>query len=171
MSKVILLTGEPGVGKTTLMRRVIGMIGHPAGGFYTREIRSGKQRVGFEIVTLDGKTGLLAHVDIPSKKRISRYGVDTTALEKIAIPAIMSAADNNAIVVIDELGPMEFFSEIFCQTVFKILQGNATVLASIVKRPTPISERIKSLPGIIQVEVTRQNRDHLAEWIRDKISS
>jgi nucleoside-triphosphatase len=169
MGKVLLLTGDPGIGKTTLIRHVVESLGQPVGGFYTQEIRQGKQRKGFEIVTLDGQRGLLAHVDIHGQRRISRYGVNTTALEEVAIPTILKAVNDHAIVIIDELGPMEFCSKIFCQTVLKILQGDSSVLGSIVKRHTPFSDRIKSLPEVMLVEVTRHNRDHLVKQIRKQL--
>ena len=39
MMKNILLTGRPGCGKTTLIKRVVEELALPAGGFYTEEIR------------------------------------------------------------------------------------------------------------------------------------
>ncbi|MQL86561.1 hypothetical protein Taro_019088, partial [Colocasia esculenta] len=63
--KCFLVTGPPGVGKTTLVMRVLESLraSHPdlrVRGFYTREVREGSQRVGFEVVTLDGRRGPLA---------------------------------------------------------------------------------------------------------------
>ncbi|KAK9284190.1 hypothetical protein L1049_023359 [Liquidambar formosana] len=63
--KCFLVTGPPGVGKTTLIMRVFESlkISNPSlkvQGFYTREIREASERVGFEVVTLDGRKGPLA---------------------------------------------------------------------------------------------------------------
>ena len=74
MNRVILLTGRPGSGKTTLIWRVLARLTKPAGGFYTQEIRESGRRVGFEIITLDGERDTLAHVNINSEHRISKYG-------------------------------------------------------------------------------------------------
>ena len=60
--KHLLITGRPGVGKTTLIKRLIPAL-PPAGGFYTEEIRSCGERVGFKIVTLAGEEGILAQKD------------------------------------------------------------------------------------------------------------
>jgi nucleoside-triphosphatase THEP1 len=47
----VLLTGEPGVGKTTLIVRILGVIQNlRAAGFYTREIRQGSIRKGAGII-------------------------------------------------------------------------------------------------------------------------
>ncbi|HCG98499.1 MAG TPA: hypothetical protein DE036_01420, partial [Actinobacteria bacterium] len=58
--KNIFITGKPGTGKTTLIIDLIKELGLDAGGFYTREVREAGKRVGFDIHTLDDKTGALA---------------------------------------------------------------------------------------------------------------
>ena len=61
----LLLTGVPGVGKTTIVSKVAaGLSGRRNRGFVTDEIREGERRVGFEIRTFGGKTRTLAHVDL-----------------------------------------------------------------------------------------------------------
>lgn len=54
-----------GVGKTTLVKKVCDKLeemNFECQGFYTEEIREDGQRVGFDVVTLDGKRGPLARV-------------------------------------------------------------------------------------------------------------
>jgi nucleoside-triphosphatase len=91
VNQKILLTGHPGCGKTTLIKRVVKQLGLAAGGFYTEEIRRRGQRVGFKIVTLDGEEAVLAHVDFNTKQRVGRYGLDLHALESIGTEAICVA--------------------------------------------------------------------------------
>lgn len=70
MRKHIFVTGQPGVGKSTLIQRVLHQLQLPAGtatGFYTEEVRSGSERVGFDVVTLDGHKGVLSRVDAARK--------------------------------------------------------------------------------------------------------
>ena len=58
----LLLTGVPGVGKTTVVKRVAAALaGQKIAGFYTEEVRERGQRVGFRIVTLEGEQATLAH--------------------------------------------------------------------------------------------------------------
>ena len=83
MAAVYLLTGSPGTGKTTLIRQAIAKSKVNAGGFYTEELRSNRIRQGFKIVTLDGQEAVLAHIEISSPYRVSKYGVDVEALEDI----------------------------------------------------------------------------------------
>jgi nucleoside-triphosphatase len=60
-----------------------------AEGFYTSEIRKGKERVGFEIISLDGKRGILAHKDLKSKFKVSKYGVNIEDLDRIGTESIL----------------------------------------------------------------------------------
>jgi len=86
MKQVYLLTGRPGVGKTSLIKQVVMQIEGKAGGFYTEEIRSRGVREGFKLVPLDGESVILAHVDIHSPYRVGKYGVDIDGLERIGVP-------------------------------------------------------------------------------------
>ncbi len=167
MVKTVLLTGSPGCGKTTLIRRLIPRLNVPIGGFYTQEIRQGGKRgdrLGFEIVTLNGQRGVLAHVSIHSPQRIGKYGVDIQTLERLAITSIRDAVVHGKLAIIDEIGPMEMLSPSFCQAVLEAIK-NTHVLGSITKRSTPFSDTVKAIPGVIVIEVHSQNRDSLLEYI------
>jgi len=171
MGKTILLTGFPGCGKTTLIRRVLARLSIPAGGFYTQEVRDSGVRVGFELVTLDGRRGLLAHVDNLSTNRVGKYGVDLSALDDIGVGAIQAAIEEESLVVIDEIGPMEIFSAAFRHIVIEALEGETTVLGTIVKRSVPFADVVRQKPQVRLVEVEPGTRDNLVEqliqYIRD----
>jgi len=98
MKKHILLTGKPGVGKTTVIKKIVPLLGVDAGGFYTEEIRVMDRRMGFRIVTLDGKDGILAHVDCNSNYKVGKYRVDLDSFEKVAIPALEKAVKDKSII-------------------------------------------------------------------------
>jgi nucleoside-triphosphatase len=73
----VLLTGPPGCGKTTVVRRVAQALGGlRRAGFYSQEVRERGQRAGFEIVGLGGQRCLLAYGDGHSQLRVGRYGVE-----------------------------------------------------------------------------------------------
>jgi nucleoside-triphosphatase len=167
MRKIILLTGRPGSGKTTLIRRVLERFEGQAAGFYTQEIREEGERKGFEIITLDGQHAALAHVDIRSAQRLGKYHLDLGALERLAVPALRSASQRGALVVIDEIGPMELRSVLFRQAVTDVLESLSSVLGSIVQRSLPFSDEIKRRSDVHLVEVTPSNRDALVDQILD----
>ncbi|MCD4687169.1 MAG: NTPase [Anaerolineae bacterium] len=159
----ILLTGDPGCGKTTLIRRVITQLDNAMGGFYTQEIRIDGNRRGFKMITLDGEEGILAHVDIAGPPRVSRYGVDVAALEAIGLASVRRALTSTGLIVIDELGPMEFFSAAFQQVVLAALDSDQRVLGTIVKRSTPFGDQIKARSDVTLITVYPNNRNALVD--------
>jgi len=165
MTKNLLLTGNPGCGKTTLIRRVVARLGCPIGGFYTEEIREGSTRLGFKVITFDGHEGILAHVGVDSPLRVGKYGVDLKALETVGVASVRHALSETALVVIDEIGPMELFSQAFCQVVLDALDSECVVFGSIVKRSKPFSDQIKARPDVTVIEVYRGNRDMLVDRV------
>jgi nucleoside-triphosphatase len=92
----LLLEGRPGIGKTTVARRLLQLLqeaGVPAGGFTTAELRTGGRREGFLVEAASGAHALLAHVDLPGPPRVGRYGVDLAAFDRVALPAPAHTTD------------------------------------------------------------------------------
>jgi len=163
----ILITGKPGVGKTTLIRKLIEELNLDAGGFYTQEMRIGGRRVGFKIITLDGEESILAHVDIKSPYRVSKYGVNLEGLEKVGVESIWRALEENDIVVIDEIGKMELFSPRFKEAVNSALNSDKIVLATILLAPNPYTDKIKRRQDVKLFYLTQENRGKIKEEIKD----
>ena len=157
MKTVYLLTGRPGTGKTSLIREVVDVLKGRAGGFYTEEIRAGGTRLGFKLVTLDGQEAVLAHVDIQSRYRVGKYGVDIAGLERVGAPALAEAISRRDVIVIDEIGKMELFSNRFREVALDAIQSDKSVLGTIMLSPHPWADDIKRQPQVRLVEVTRTN--------------
>jgi len=161
MPQVCLLTGRPGTGKTSLIRQVLAGSKVKAGGFYTEEIRSEGIRQGFRLVTLDGQTAILAHVDIRSPHRVSKYGVDIASLEWVGVSALLRATKESSLIVVDEIGKMELFSDNFRKTVFQIINGSKRVLGTIMLNSNPWADEIKRHPRVSLITVTRDNHQQV----------
>jgi nucleoside-triphosphatase len=173
-SPVILLTGRPGIGKTTAIKKIISLLGRErCGGFCTREIRQAGQRSGFEIVTLAGQSDLLATKlpDIPfaGAALFGKYRVNLAAIDRLAVPAMLEAVQQNHIVFIDEIGPMEILSEVFCRAVLEILDSPNPVVGTIVQRPNPFADQVKGHRRVTVRQVTPGNRSRLPEWVYDEL--
>ena len=170
MKRVFLLTGSPGSGKTTAIEKVLSQLSYDAGGFYTEEIREGRRRTGFALITLDGRSGVLAHVRIRGAPRIGKYGVDLSVMEGIAVDCLTRAMVDKDIVIIDEIGPMELLSRRFREVVMQVLESDVIVLGSIAKRRTDFTDAIKRHPNVRVIEIDRTNREQvpedILEWIR-----
>jgi nucleoside-triphosphatase len=171
MKPVYLLTGQPGTGKTTIIKQAVAELKGKAGGFYTEEIRSQGVRQGFRLVTLDGKTAVLAHLYFHSPYRVSKYGVDVESLDKVGVAAIDQAVRERDLVVIDEIGKMELFSAKFRETVLGILKSQKRLLATIMLSPNPCADAIKRQPQVNLVTLTRANYYQVLEELRDWLNA
>ena len=165
MKRVYLLTGRPGTGKTSLIKQAVAKMRGKAGGFYTEEIRSGGIREGFRLVTLDGQEATLAHVNIHSPYRVSKYGVDIDNLDRVGVPALRRAVQQCDLVVIDEIGKMELFSFDFRDAVLQIIGSGKRVLGTIMLNANPWADAIKRQPQVNLVTVTRTNYQDVLEGL------
>ena len=164
----IFLTGVPGIGKTTVVKKVYSRAPHRFVGFWTTEIREGSRRVGFEIITTEGQRALLSHVNINSPYRVGRYRVDVEGFERTVMPLLDRALrEKKRIILVDEIGKMELLSRKFAQWVEKMLDSDVDALATIpIKDVHPIVARIRREFPVI--EVTLKNRDRLPDEIAQK---
>jgi len=105
MKDNILLQGYPGVGKTTVVKKIVAGV-ESAGGFYTEEIREGSTRRGFKIITLEGNQGILAYEGRPSPYRVGKYGVNIEVLESVGVESISDSLEDmgKRLIIIDEIG-------------------------------------------------------------------
>jgi len=171
MKKVCLLSGGPGVGKTTIIKQAIGNLRGKAGGFYTEEIRAGGVRQGFRIVALEGESAILAHIDIKSPHRVSKYGVDVEGLDKVGVSALRQATRECDLVVIDEIGKMELFSPSFREAVMEAIESEKRVLGTIMLSPHPWADEIKRHPDVAVIPVTRINRSQVLQQVLKWVKS
>ncbi|XP_021761510.1 cancer-related nucleoside-triphosphatase homolog isoform X1 [Chenopodium quinoa] len=176
--KCILVSGAPGVGKTTLIIRVLENLralnpNLKVQGFYTREIRQGNERVGFEVVTVNGQRGTLASINNPSPESarwptVGRYRVDIASFDNVALPELQIKEDTD-LFVIDEVGKMELYSSSFFPAVLNLLNSNIPLLATIPiarhGRDIPGVARLRNHPGAIIYTLDPNNRDTYRERV------
>lgn len=165
----ILITGKPGIGKTTVLNRVkeaVEDLSHSVGGVTCLEIRENGRRVGFNIVDVSNdKKGMLAHVKCEGP-HVGKYGVNLKDLNEIGVPAIENAVKSSDYIFIDEIAPMELHSKHFCSAVEAAMDSKKPVIAVIHKRSGhPFVSKIKARDDVSIFEVTHENRDFLDEEI------
>ena len=109
--RVLLLTGNPGVGKTAVLMKTVDALkaeGYTVGGMISREVRESGTRVGFESHDLNsGRRGWLAHVNQKSGPQVGKYHVNIQDLDNVGAEAILAAVENCNVIAIDEIGLME----------------------------------------------------------------
>jgi nucleoside-triphosphatase len=165
---LLLLTGRPGVGKTTVIRAVGQSVRHlrPTG-FYTEEIRADRVRRGFRLATFDGETATMADVDFPPP-HVGKYGVDVAAIDRFAA-MLPAATTQSPICLIDEIGKMECLSKVFVHAMRDLIESDLTIVATVGERGGGFIEEVKRHDDAELWRVTETGRDELparvVRWI------
>ena len=166
----ICIFGDKGVGKTTLILNIAERISSQnIGGFYTKEIREHGQRVGFCVATFSGQSGILSHIKFSAGPSVGKYRVDVPQFEKIAVSGLETALAESSIILIDEIGKMELFSERFRDILPLCFDSEKAMIASVMSRPHPYVDRLKARSDVRLIRVTRENRNKLAFNLIDRI--
>jgi nucleoside-triphosphatase len=171
--RVLLLTGNPGIGKTTVLLKVIEALkvkGYGVGGMVSREVRSCGTRVGFEILDLkSGRRGWLAHVNQKVGPQVGKYRVNLEDLDSVGAEAILRAVKECDVIAIDEIGPMELFSEKFRMAVGKAFESDKLVVGVVHwKARHKLIDDAKAREDAEVYTVTYENRDKIHETIVEK---
>ncbi len=172
MTRILILTGAPGVGKTTVLTKTLDALktkGISFGGMISREVREGNVRVGFEIFDLtNDKRGWLAHVK-GLGPQVGKYHVNLEDLDKVGTNAITQALEKCGAIVIDEIGPMELYSKKFKQAVTQALESKKLVLTVVHgKAKDPLVTQVKRRVDAEIFNVTFSNREKLPELLAGK---
>jgi len=159
-SAKILLTGLPGCGKTTAIMKIIDNLrSDKVAGFYTQEIRQNNIRKGFSWKRLDGAEGRLAHVDIKSRFKVGKYGVDVVGFENSVVPILDAERADVALFVIDEIGKMECFSKKFVAAIRQLFASEKSVLATVAQKGTGLISEVKNCPNTELFNLTSASRE------------
>jgi nucleoside-triphosphatase len=167
--KNLLITGVPGVGKTTLIKKLYEALKdfRPVG-FYTEEIREGGERKGFELISLEGKRGLLSHKHIESPYKVGQYKVDIKSFENF-LESISLSNPYTRLLIIDEIGKMECLSDRFKKLLREALGSGKWVIATIAFKGDGLIAEVKERLDIKLFEITKRNRDFLFSEILKEV--
>jgi len=165
----ILITGIPGVGKTTAIQKVADRLQKMSPvGFYTEEIREKGSRVGFLAIGFDGKNQILSHVQFGGSQRVGRYGVDVKGFEEF-LENLNLLKGQSDFVIIDEIGKMECLSAKFNALIVSLFESRKTILATIAKKGEGLIQRVKNRQDSLTFEINVKNRDKVVDDIIRRI--
>jgi nucleoside-triphosphatase len=168
----ILLTGRPGIGKTTVVLKVASLLKSVAGGFYTEEIREAGRRLGFRVRDVrTGKEGILSQVNFPGPHRVGKYGVDVASFERIGVAALKEALGRKGCILVDEIGKMELCSARFQEAMKLAMDSPNPFLATIPLFSHPFLDGLKNRPDATLIHVTSANRDALPKDLAVRLSA
>ena len=173
MAQTLLLTGRPGVGKTTIIKQVAQVLGERAGGFYTEEIRGPGGRKGFRLVTIPagGREAIVAHHEFRTRNRVGRYGVDVATLDAVGVAALREAAQSRDVIVVDEIGKMELFSGEFRGAMLKAMSSHKILVATVMQHEHDWVTALKRMPQVTLWQVMLSNRSEMPARVMQWIES
>jgi len=164
----LLITGDPGCGKTTLIRRVVERLQGKVAmcGFVTEAVLQAGRRQGFQGKTIDGKVFPLADRNLDSDLQVGPYSVTLEGLESIGL-ASLSPGPETELVVLDEVGKMESFSPAFRAKVAELIVGPTPLLATVAVHGVGFVKKVRQDPRVTLLRMRRRARDgFLGEVLR-----
>jgi len=173
-TKLWLVTGPPGIGKSTLVSKVVYAVrsrGHGVGGCLTKEVRQGRERTGFRLIDLlTGNEAELASVG-GLGPRVGKYRVNITNLSALGAGSLLRAAQGADFIVVDEVGPMELTSPEFRKAVKAcIATGKPMLMVLHESMKDPLMTEITQQPNAKLVELTLHNREVVSKELPAEIS-
>jgi nucleoside-triphosphatase len=159
MTKNILLTGLPGSGKTTVIRKLSEIFKefNPAG-FYTGEIREDGLQTGSFVAPLFGDSRVFSHTTVKSKYAVGRFRVDVKGFDMM-LESVFARDKKTGLYLIDEIGKMECLSKKFCKYIMEFLDSERPVVAAIADKGTGIITEIRKRNDVELHEVNPENHD------------
>ena len=168
MVKNILLTGHPGVGKTTMLKGIINRFAHLAmSGFYTEEIREEGIRLGFKAVAMNGSSAVFAHRNFQTgpEHKVGKYGVNLEALETLVLAQLSPQGKAAHLVIVDEIAKMELLSMPIREGLLQALDSDCPLLGTISLKGTGFIKQVKRRDDVELFKITTENRNVLGEQV------
>jgi len=158
----IFISGQPGCGKTTLVKELIKNYKGSVSGFITEEIRN-NGRIGFKIKDIQTeKEGVLASINLKEGPKVGKYFVNVKDIEEIAIPSLERVA---SIYFIDEIGAMELKSKRFEEMLETALSSDKNIIATLHRNYVNIYKNYGEV-----IWLTRENWNEIFEKIKSRLN-
>jgi nucleoside-triphosphatase THEP1 len=176
-----LLTGAPGIGKTTVVQKTLSLLQNeeddkPGPDGFVMDVNGTGS--GYDLVSLNGKRVPLATAGehdfadpVPvtladgAQLAVDRDAVESMVRETLALAVLGQTA------VIDEIGLLLIASDNFSNQLWWLLEyGSGMILATITPHSHPFIDRIKAHPAVELVEVTVENREALPAELAERFA-
>jgi len=155
----ILITGLPGAGKTTLIKRlcIVFKEFNPVG-FVTDELMEEGNIAGYEVNNLFGDSKIFAHTKLKSKVSVGKYKIDVKGFD-IFLDQTFSREKKTSLSFIDEIGKTACESKKFGKTILTLLDAKKPVIATITDKGIGLISDLKKREDVRIFEVTEQTRE------------
>ena len=168
------ISGPFGIDKTDTLERIIEMLKEKeisVGGMITDPIMENNRRVGYQVMDWQSKEkAVFAHIALDLSEEVNGYGVDLDTLDEVGVKAIRKAAENNDVILVDEIGKMQVKSEKFNKTVKAAMEVDKPMILTFQKKSrNPLLQDIRRRDDVRMLELTDVNKDLLPYKVVDLI--
>jgi len=168
---IIVLTGAPGVGKTTAVIRVARALkerGVKVGGIVSRELRINNMRVGFEFIDLTSNDRSDLASITGNGPKVGKYFVNVAGC-RFAAKRLTNAVRNSDVIICDEIGPMELKSKEFIDSVKNLLEVDKKVIVVVHRRLQHLLiDEFRNKSSLL-VDLDLENREKVNEILLNKL--
>lgn len=168
---IIVLTGAPGVGKTTAVIRVARALkerGVKVGGIVSRELRINNMRVGFEFIDLTSNDRSVLASITGNGPKVGKYFVNIAGC-RFAAERLTNAVRNSDVIICDEIGPMELKSKEFIDSVKNLLEVDKKVIVVVhQKLQHPLTDEFRNKSSLL-INLDLKNREKVNEILLDRL--
>ncbi len=160
----LFLTGKIGIGKSTLLKKVIKELHLSLGGYTTERIFESYFRK-YVIKSLYDNRITYTILKVDSRDDSKEYFMDS--FEKGAVSILDKSLKERELIVLDELGDTENNMDLFTDKVFELLDSKKIVFGILKENNCDFLNAITARDDVIVITITEDNRDYILEDIID----
>ncbi|OAA90368.1 nucleoside-triphosphatase [Clostridium ljungdahlii] len=154
--KKIFFTGEKGIGKSTLLEKVIKNIDCSIGGFIQEKEFTEGMKI-FKVISLYSMNDnyIIGRYDVKKEK----MDIDMDIFNVISNDILLKSLYNRDLIVLDELGFMEENAPLFKDTIFKILNSDKPVIGVLKECDGDFVQKIAKREDVQVIRINKNNRN------------
>lgn len=166
--KNVFITGEKGIGKSTLLKKVLEDVDCSIGGFIQEKVFTEKTTC-FNVISLYNLKDSY-NIGVYDKEREVLYS-NKNIFNFISESVLLKSLGSRDLIILDELGFMEEKAPLFKDTVIKILNSDTPVLGVLKESSTNFIQQIKTREDVQVIRINKYNRNFMKDTILEILKS